>query len=128
MNFLLDTHTLIWWSIDPVKLSQQARNLLDDRSNTLFLSIISVWEIQIKLQIGKLTLKMPLSELIKDQQETNDLQLLPIELTHIYALTNLPNHHRDPFDRLLIAQATVEKVPIVSIDSDFDRYPIQRLW
>ncbi|MHC5610282.1 MAG: type II toxin-antitoxin system VapC family toxin [Nostoc sp.] len=71
---------------------------------------------------------MPLSELIKDQQETNDLQLLPIELTHIYALTNLPNHHRDPFDRLLIAQATVEKVPIVSIDSDFDRYPIQRLW
>ncbi|MEH2361344.1 type II toxin-antitoxin system VapC family toxin [Nostoc sp.] len=128
MNFLLDTHTLIWWSIDPVKLSQQVINLLDDQSNTLFLSIISVWEIQIKLQIGKLTLKMPLSELIKDQQEINDLQLLPIELTHIYALTNLPNHHRDPFDRLLIAQATVEQVPIVSIDSAFDGYPIQRLW
>ncbi|MHC5939497.1 type II toxin-antitoxin system VapC family toxin [Nostoc sp.] len=128
MNFLLDTHTLIWWSIDPIKLSEPARNLLDDQSNTLFLSVISVWEIQIKLQIGKLTLKMPLSELIKDQQETNDLQLLPIELTHIYALTNLPNHHRDPFDRLLIAQATVEQVPIVSIHSAFDGYPIQRLW
>lgn len=71
---------------------------------------------------------MPLSELIKDQQETNDLQLLPIELTHIYALTNLPNHHCDPFDRLLIAQATVEQVPIVSIDSAFDGYPIERLW
>jgi PIN domain nuclease of toxin-antitoxin system len=128
MNFLLDTHTLIWWSIDPIRLSQQARNLLDDENNTLFLSIISVWEIQIKLQIGKLTLKVPLSELIKDQQETNDLQLLPIELIHIYALTNLPNHHRDPFDRLLIAQATVEQFPIVSIDSIFDNYPIQRLW
>ncbi|MBD2201191.1 type II toxin-antitoxin system VapC family toxin [Calothrix sp. FACHB-1219] len=128
MNFLLDTHTLIWWSIDPIKLSQQAKNLLDDENNNLFLSIISVWEIQIKLQIGKLTLKVPLSELIKDQQETNDLQLLPIELTHIYALSNLPNHHRDPFDRLLIAQATVEQIPIVSIDSVFDNYPIQRLW
>jgi PIN domain nuclease of toxin-antitoxin system len=128
MNFILDTHTLIWWSIDPIRLSQQARNLLDDESNTVFLSIISVWEMQIKLQIGKLTLQMPLPELIKDQQETNDLQLLPIELTHIYALTNLPNHHRDPFDRLLIAQATVEQVPIVSIDSVFDNYPIQRLW
>jgi PIN domain nuclease of toxin-antitoxin system len=128
MNFLLDTHTLIWWSIDPIRLSQQARNLLDDESNTVFLSIISVWEMQIKLQIGKLTLQMPLPELIKDQQETNDLQLLPIELTHIYALTNLPNHHRDPFDRLLIAQATVEQVPIISIDSVFDNYPIQRLW
>ncbi|MBW4643031.1 MAG: type II toxin-antitoxin system VapC family toxin [Goleter apudmare HA4340-LM2] len=128
MNFLLDTYTLIWWSIDPIRLSQQVRNLLDDESNNLFLSIISVWEMQIKLQIGKFTLKMPLSELIKDQQETNDLQLLPIELTHIYALTNLPNHHRDPFDRLLIAQATVEQIPIVSIDSVFDNYPIQRLW
>jgi PIN domain nuclease of toxin-antitoxin system len=128
MNFILDTHTLIWWSIDPIRLSPQARNLLDDESNTLFLSIISVWEIQIKLQIGKLSLQMPLSELIKDHQETNDLQLLTIELTHIYALTNLPNHHRDPFDRLLIAQAIVEQVPIVSIDSAFDGYAIQRLW
>lgn len=111
MNFLLDTHTLIWWSIDPIRLSQQVRNLLDDENNTLFLSIISVWEMQIKLQIDKLILEMPLPKLIKDQQETNDLQLLPIELTHIYALTNLPNHHRDPFDRLLIAQASVEQLP-----------------
>ncbi|MCM0594212.1 MAG: type II toxin-antitoxin system VapC family toxin [Gloeotrichia echinulata DEX184] len=128
MNILLDTHVFIWSTGNPDRLSQRVTNLLTDTSNTWMLSIASVWEMQIKLQLGKLNLNSSLSVLIDNQQRVNNLQLLPIELTHIYALTNLPNHHRDPFDRLLIAQAIVEQVPIVSIDSAFDGYAIQRLW
>jgi PIN domain nuclease of toxin-antitoxin system len=128
VNILLDTHVFIWSTGNPEKLSQRVRDLLIDTGNTWILSIASVWEIQIKFQLGKLNLNSTLPILIDNQQRVNNLQLLPIELTHIYALNNLPNHHRDPFDRLLIAQATVEQVPIVSIDSVFDNYPIQRLW
>lgn len=128
MNVLLDTHVLIWWSISPSNLSENVYKLLDDQVNNLFFSLASIWEMQIKLQIGKLTLNLPLPELIEDQCKTNGLQLLPIETSHIYALNNLPSHHKDPFDRLLIAQGIVEQIPIVSIDEVFDNYPIQRLW
>lgn len=128
MNILLDTHVLIWWSISPGKLSETVYQLLDNQSNNLFLSLASIWEMQIKLQIGKLTLNLPLPELIEDQCQTNGLQLLSIETSHIYALNNLLSHHKDPFDRLLIAQAIVEKIPLLSIDEVFDNYPIQRLW
>ncbi|BAY33463.1 hypothetical protein NIES2107_53590 [Nostoc carneum NIES-2107] len=128
MKLLLDSHVLIWWASSSEKLSERVYSLINDTNNTLVFSIASVWEIQIKLQLGKLNLNSTLPTLIDNQQRVNNLQLLPIELIHIYALTNLPNHHRDPFDRLLIAQATVEQVPIMSIDSIFDNYPIQRLW
>ncbi len=128
MNVLLDTHVLIWWSISPGNLSETVYQLLDDQSNSLFFSLASIWEMQIKLQIGKLTLNLPLPELIESQCQTNGLQLLSIETSHIYALNNLPPHHKDPFDRILIAQAIVEAIPIVSIDRIFDNYPIQRLW
>ena len=128
MKLLLDTHTLIWWTLTPERLSQLVLSLLGDRNNDLILSVVSVWEMQIKLQLGKLKLNMPLPNLIDSQQQTNGLQILPIELVHVLALKTLPNHHRDPFDRLLIAQATVEQLPILSVDSAFDGYPIQRLW
>ncbi len=128
MNVLLDTHVLIWWSISPGNLSETVYQLLDDQSNSLFFSLASIWEMQIKLQIGKLTLNLPLPQLIENQCQTNGLQLLSIETSHIYALNNLPPHHKDPFDRILIAQAIVETIPIVSIDGIFDNYPIQRLW
>jgi PIN domain nuclease of toxin-antitoxin system len=128
VNILLDTHVFIWSTGNPERLSQRVTNLLTDTSNTWMLSIASVWEIQIKLQLGKLNLNSSLPVLIENQQRVNNLQLLPIELAHIWGLTNLPNHHRDPFDRLLIAQVIVEQIPIVSIDSVFDNYPIQRFW
>ncbi|MBD2771520.1 PIN domain-containing protein [Iningainema tapete] len=128
MKLLLDTHVFIWSAGTPEKLSQRARELLLDTSNTLVLSIASIWEIQIKLQLGKLRLNSPLPNLIESQQQTNNLQLLPIELAHIWALANLPNHHRDPFDRLLIAQSIVEHIPILSADSALDAYQTQRLW
>jgi PIN domain nuclease of toxin-antitoxin system len=81
-----------------------------------------------KCQSGKLRLNSPLPNLIKTQMQVNNLQILPIELSHIYALEDLPNHHRDPFDRILIAQAIVEKIPLLSIDVAFDSYPVQKIW
>jgi PIN domain nuclease of toxin-antitoxin system len=83
---------------------------------------------QIKLSLGKLALKTALSELVEDEIGRNGLSLLPIDLSHIYALDNLPMHHRDPFDRLLVAQAVAEGVEVISIDEKFDAYGIQRLW
>ncbi len=128
MKILLDTHTLIWWSLYPEKLSQFATELLINKENQTFLSIASVWEMQIKIQLGKLKLDLPLPELIDNQIKVNNVELLPIELSHIWALDQLPHHHKDPFDRILIAQAIAEKLPILSIDSIFDSYSIERLW
>ncbi|MBR8835797.1 MAG: type II toxin-antitoxin system VapC family toxin [Stigonema ocellatum SAG 48.90 = DSM 106950] len=128
MKLLLDTHVLIWSAGTPEKLSQRVRDLLIDTSNSIVLSIASIWEMQIKIQLGKLRLNSSLINLIESQQRTNNLQLLPIELDHIWALANLSDHHRDPFDRLLIAQSIVEQMPILSVDSALDAYQIQRLW
>ncbi|MBV6624158.1 MAG: type II toxin-antitoxin system VapC family toxin [Rivularia sp. (in: Bacteria)] len=128
MKILLDSHVLIWWASSSEKLSKKVYDLINDTSNTLLFSIASVWEMQIKLQLGKLNLNSTLPTLINNQQRVNNLQILPVELTHIYALNNLPSHHKDPFDRLLIAQAIVEQIPLASIDEVFDNYPIQRLW
>jgi PIN domain nuclease of toxin-antitoxin system len=122
MNLLLDTHIFIWWDSDPDQLSPPARALCEDESNTLFLSMASVWEMQIKHQLGKLTFHRPLAEIIQSQQLANGLQFLPIALTHIYALSVLPHHHKDPFDRLIIAQAQVEKLALVSMDAVFRQY------
>jgi PIN domain nuclease of toxin-antitoxin system len=127
MKLLLDTHLLIWWSSSPERLSTNVYNLITDPSNTFIFSIASVWEIQIKYQLGKLNLISPLPSLIETQQRVNKLRILPIELAHIYALDGLPNHHRDPFDRIVIAQAIVEKMPLLSADTVFDAYPIQKI-
>jgi PIN domain nuclease of toxin-antitoxin system len=128
MRLLLDTHILIWWSSNSERLSENVHNLITDANNTIIFSIASVWEMQIKLQRSKLTIELPLPELIETQKQTNGLQILPIELSHIYTLDGLPNHHRDPFDRILVAQAIFEKIPLLSIDVIFDAYPINRIW
>ena len=128
MRLLLDTHTLIWWATSSEKLSQSGLDLLTNLDNRLFFSIASVWEMQIKCQIGKLKLGKSVQELIVNQQNNNNLHILPIELAHVYALGNLPDVHRDPFDRIIVAQAVVESLPILSIDSLLDGYPIQRIW
>jgi PIN domain nuclease of toxin-antitoxin system len=128
MELLLDPHVLIWWSLDSAKLSRKVHKLLTDAGNTHVISIASVWEIQVKVQLGKLGLDVKLSELITHQKQVNNLQILPIDLTHIYALENLPNEHRDPFDRITIAQAMVEEMPFLIADKVFDLYPIERVW
>ena len=110
------------------KLSHRALTLCQDRRNTLIVSVASLWEMQIKAQLGKLKLKIPMAELIEKQKETNAIKVLTISLEHILELGNLPTIHNDPFDRLLIAQARVEDAMIVSTDSIFAQYPITIVW
>jgi PIN domain nuclease of toxin-antitoxin system len=128
MRALIDTHVLIWWTGEPTRLSALAHEFLVDPGNEPVLSLVSIWEMQIKLSLGKLTLNMPLPELVEDEIQRNRLHLLSIELPHIYALSDLALHHRDPFDRLLVAQALRERLPVISIDAKFDAYGVQRLW
>lgn len=128
MRYLLDTHTFIWWDSKKVKLSQKVLKICQNLENTLILSVASVWEMQIKSQLGKLTLKVPLSTIIENQVDSNNLQVLPIQLPHILALENLPHHHRDPFDRLLIAQANVENAAILSRDPLLSQYHVKVVW
>lgn len=128
MRLLLDTHTFIWWDSDPLKLTPQVMNMCQDPENLLLLSVASVWEMQIKLQFGKLKLTLPLSELVAEQQQTNKIVILDIKLEHVMALEKLPLHHKDPFDRLLIAQAEIEEAVLVSKDQIFKEYPVQAVW
>jgi PIN domain nuclease of toxin-antitoxin system len=128
MKVLLDTHAFIWSDSDPTKLSPQARAACEDRTNVVLLSVASVWEMQIKLQLGKLDLRLPLAEVIASQQQTNDIQVLSVALGHVLALQDLPAHHKDPFDRLLIAQANVEEAVLIGHDPVFAQYPVKVLW
>ena len=125
MKLLLDTHVFIWWADNPEKLSPAALSALEDEANELLLSVASVWEMQIKIQLGKLKLSLPLKELVKNQQETNNLMVSPVALTHVLALDALPFHHKDPFDRLLIAQSIEEDLTLVTADSQFLAYSVK---
>jgi PIN domain nuclease of toxin-antitoxin system len=127
MKLLLDTHIFIWWADQSEKLSPAALSALEDEANELLLSVASVWEMQIKIQLRKLKLSLPLNELVKIQQETNDLTISPVTLTHVLALDALPFHHKDPFDRLLIAQSLKEDLTLVSADARFSAYAVKLL-
>jgi PIN domain nuclease of toxin-antitoxin system len=128
MKFLLDTHTFIWYVTNNQKLSLTAQQLINDGNNEILLSIVSIWEIAIKYSIGKLSFELPFEIFISQQLSVNNFDLLNIRVNHLNIVANLPLHHRDPFDRLIIAQAMVEQIPVVGIDVVFDLYPIQRLW
>jgi PIN domain nuclease of toxin-antitoxin system len=128
MRYLLDTHVFIWLDGEPDKLSSVAAAICADVNNALLFSIASVWEMQIKSQLGKLALRLPLADLVQSQNETNLVRLLPIELAHILALANLPPLSRDPFDRLLIAQALTEDTVLVSHDPNIRQYPVRVEW
>src|SRR5213080_3737488 len=107
MKGILDTHTFIWWDSDPAKLSAAASSFLRDPTNFIYLSVVSVWEILIKVQLGKLALRTPLPAIVM-QQLSNGLLILPVRLDHVLAVEALPPIHKDPFDRLLIAQDSTE--------------------
>jgi PIN domain nuclease of toxin-antitoxin system len=128
MRLLLDTHTFLWFFVGDNTLSQTARTLIEDESTEKFFSIASLWEIAIKVSIGKLTLTAPFDDIFPDQLANNGIDVLSITPAHTSAVTTLPFHHRDPFDRLLIAQAIIEQMELVSTDSAFDDYPVKRLW
>lgn len=127
MRLLLDTHVFIWWADQQENLSATVLSALKDEANEIILSVASVWEMQVKVQLGKLKLGKPLRELVASQVATNDLKILTIELPHVLVLDTLPFHHKDPFDRLLIAQSIQEDVTLVSADPQFAAYPAKLL-
>ncbi|WP_327084605.1 type II toxin-antitoxin system VapC family toxin [Nostoc sp. PCC 7524] len=124
----MDTHTFIWYVTYDSKLSNPVTKLINDENNQIFLSIASIWEMGIKQSLGKLRFNLPLEMFITQQLNNNDFNVLDIKISHISVISQLPLHHRDPFDRMLIAQAIAENLPILSADTIFDAYPIQRLW
>lgn len=128
MRYLLDTHTFIWMDSDPSRLSARVFNICQDSSNALVLSVASVWEMMIKTQAGKLTLPASPAYLIKSQRRTNGIRVLPIKLSHVLGLSDLPHHHKDPFDRLLVAQAMAENLVVLSHDPQIARYPVPVVW
>jgi PIN domain nuclease of toxin-antitoxin system len=128
MRILLDTHAFLWWDSEPGKLSTRVANLLFNPEHTIVLSVASIWEIQIKKQLGKLSLSVPLNELIESQQKINDIEILPIHLAHVLTLDSLPPHHKDPFDRILISQVIVEKIALVSADPVLTNYNVEIVW
>lgn len=128
MNFLLDTHAFLWWVNDAPELSEDARTYLADTRNEVFFSLASVWELAIKISIGKLNLEEPLEKFVPEQLQCNGFRQLEISFRHVAGVASLPFHHRDPFDRLILAQALAERLPVLTVDSAFDAYGIQRLW
>jgi PIN domain nuclease of toxin-antitoxin system len=128
MKLLLDTHVFIWWDSEPAKLSKKVLSLCRDPGNTLLLSVASAWEMQIKMHLGKMKLDVPLQKIISEQRKNNGLHIIPVELEHVLALQSLPAHHKDPFDRLLIAQTQAENAVLVSKDKAFTRYQIDLVW
>ena len=127
MKLLIDTHTFLWFIDDNPRLSARAKDLLESDAD-LLLSVASLWEISIKVSIRKLSLAQPYDVFVPRQLTDNAIEILPISLAHLGVVSTLPFHHRDPFDRLMIAQALVEQLPIVSVDAAFDSYSAKRLW
>src|SRR5262245_39143538 len=127
MKLLLDTHTFMWWDSDPGQLSAPALVALRDPANEVWFSVVSVWEMVIKAQLGRLALRLPLADIVA-QQQADGLQVLPVALAHALAVEGLPTIHKDPFNRLLIAQANVEGAELVSADPVVRQYPVRVLW
>lgn len=128
MRLLLDTHTFLWYILGRLQLSARAHTLLQDPASELFLSIASIWEVGIKVSTGKLILSEPLEAYFLEQMRINSVSLLPITLAHTARISALPFHHRDPFDRMLVAQSLTEGIPLVSADPALDAYGVVRLW
>jgi PIN domain nuclease of toxin-antitoxin system len=128
MRLLLDTHTFLWFVLNDPQLSTSAKALIEDPANDILISPASYWEIAIKVGLKKLDLFAPYDDFMHRGIVGNDFEIIPIEPKHTSILTTLPLHHKDPFDRLLAAQAMVEGTPIVSVDVAFDPYGVTRLW
>ncbi|RME47267.1 MAG: type II toxin-antitoxin system VapC family toxin [Caldilineae bacterium] len=128
MRVLLDTHTFLWWIDDDPRLSPRAREVIGDGGNVVYLSAASGWEMAIKARLGKLQLPGALSSFIADQLIANAFDSLPVQMSHALHVYTLPPHHRDPFDRLLVAQAQVEDIPLLTADPQIGRYAVQVIW
>ncbi len=128
MRLLLDTHALLWFSLDDPQLPASARSMIVDPGNKALISPASYWELSIKVSTGKYQISSMFFRDLADQIDSGAFVLLPITTAHAEVVASLPFHHRDPFDRMLVAQAMVERVPILSADLALDAYPAARIW
>jgi len=128
VNYLLDTHVLIWWIAGKVKLSAAVQKTLSEATGTVLVSVASLWEMALKIKLGKLKMPDPFDAYILRQIQINRMELLPIHAPHVLETMNLPPHHRDPFDRLLVAQARKEELILITGDEMLRAYDVQILW
>jgi PIN domain nuclease of toxin-antitoxin system len=128
MKLLLDTHTFLWFIEGNLNLSKAARSLIEDEGNQRFLSIASLWEMAIKVSMNKLTLQTAFTSLVMQQVYGNAIEVLEICPAQLDVLAKMPFHHKDPFDRLIIAQSIAESIAVISKDSEFGKYPVTLLW
>ena len=128
MKLLLDTHAFLWWVGASRELSRKARSAVGSGRNECFVSMVSAWEIAIKVSLGSLRVEAALDRFLPEQLAANGFQPLPVDLKHAARVAALPFHHRDPFDRLLVAQALEEELAVVTADPVFARYGVKRVW
>lgn len=127
MNILIDTHIFLWYVTNNNKLNEATKNIINEKDNIIYLSQASIWEIAIKYSLGKLTLDSSFLAFIEEQIKVNDFKILNFNLFHFEQVTKLPFHHRDPFDRIIIAQSIIENYPLISYDKAFNSYEVQLL-
>lgn len=129
MKYLIDTHILLWWRYEISKLSQQIRDILESDESEVYISYATIWELEIKASIGKLQIigSDTIEQIIQEEVKENDFELLPIYQKHLHTIGSLEDHHKDPFDRMLIAQAIVEKMTLISYDTNVHKYNVSVL-
>jgi len=128
VKYLIDTHILLRIISDSPKISKNVRKIYLNAENTMYLSLASVWEMAIKISLGKLSINRPLGDFVNEHVLGNNIQILKIQLSHVLSIETLPFHHRDPFDRMIIAQGIEDNIPIISADTTFDLYPVKRIY
>lgn len=128
MKYLIDTAVFLWMALQPEKLSKTVSKIVEDGENTICLSAASTWEIAIKYSLGKLELRSEPADFMREAITKMNVDLLPIAHHHALSIAKLPFHHKDPFDRLLIAQAQTEKLPIITLDKHFTSYDVDVIW
>lgn len=128
MRYLFDTHTFIWWDSTPSELSEKACTVCENDQNELVLSVTSLWEMQIKHQLGKLELGLGIDKMVQEQRMANGIKVLDCKSRHVYELGSLPDYHSDPFDRMLVAQARTEDLILLTGDQKIHKYPVEWQW
>jgi len=128
VTLLLDTHAFLWFIGGSSELSSHAKELIEGKENDRYLSVASLWEMAVKVSIGKLDVPLPFTRLVRQHVRGNAIEVLQIEPEHLDEQRTMPFHHRDPFDRLILAQAITEEMMIVGQDDAFEEYPVRLVW
>lgn len=128
MQYLIDTHVLLWLTNNDNRLSAKVKKIFLDDKNIILISQASIWEMAIKISLEKLDLKESIKDFVQTKIIGNGIKILQISTKHFYVIEDLPFHHRDPFDRLIISQSIIENIPVITKDSTFRKYKIKRIW